>query len=166
MPLGSGIAKGMGLTLSRLFSRSITIQYPSERYEVPEGSRGTLALTRHDDGRLKCRACFLCVKACPDGLIDIDTSDDSEGRTVIDSWRWESYACMLCSLCVEACPFDALHMDGEYEHASYAFDRLYKTLSAGEVADKPARKKKDEAEDAAGREAAAGDDAAGGGDAS
>lgn len=143
MPLGTGIAKGMGLTLARLFSRSITVQYPTERYDVPERSRQTLELTRHEDGRLKCRACMLCVKACPDDLIDIPTSTDKEGRTIIDSWTWESCACMLCALCVEACPFDALRTGRDYENAVYVFERLLRTMASDEVADKPAKKKKE-----------------------
>lgn len=145
MPFGSGIAKGLGLTLSRLFSRSITVQYPSTRYEPPERFRGTVRLKRHDDGTLKCRACMLCVKACPDGLLAIDTHVDGQGRTVIDSWRWEGHACMLCAICAEACPFDALMMGREYENARYAFGRMWETLAADEPADVSLRHKQEEA---------------------
>src|SRR5919201_1991975 len=69
MALGLGVAKGMLTTISHLIRRSVTIQYPEERLEMPIWTRGRPRLIYEaDTGELRCTACgecALCVEACP-----------------------------------------------------------------------------------------------------
>jgi NADH-quinone oxidoreductase subunit I len=140
VPYGTGIARGMALVFSRMFTKPITVQYPKEKRELPERTRGALYLSRNETGRLKCRACFICQKTCPDGLIDILTTRLESGEVMIDDWRWESAACMFCGLCRDSCPWDALHMNKEYELSTYRYDVLWRSLAQHEKADLPARR--------------------------
>ncbi|MBM4136457.1 MAG: NADH-quinone oxidoreductase subunit I, partial [Nitrospira sp.] len=45
------ILKGMALTLRRLFSRAVTIQYPRERRHIAPGFRGQHALAKNPEGK-------------------------------------------------------------------------------------------------------------------
>jgi len=135
MPYGSALIKGLGFTFRLMLRKPITVQYPTERDVLAPRTRAEPHLRRWPDGTLKCVACKLCARACPDCLIDIDTTKTEEGPQIIDAWRWESQACMFCGLCADACPWDALELSANYELASYTSDALWRTLSAGETAD-------------------------------
>ena len=50
---GEGILKGFAVTLSYLFKKPFTIQYPEERRPVSERFRGRPELQLHDNGRVK-----------------------------------------------------------------------------------------------------------------
>ncbi len=83
---------------------------------VQAGRLGIPRLTKDDEGRVKCVACFLCTAACPADCIDIEAApapwDDREkipGRFELDAGR-----CILCGLCVEACPEDALDQSAKW----------------------------------------------------
>jgi NADH-quinone oxidoreductase subunit I len=142
VPYGTGIIRGMALTFSKFFTKPITLQYPKEKRVLPERSRGELYLNRFEEGNLKCRACFICVKTCPDGLIDIQTTRFESGEIMIEDWRWESHTCMFCGLCRDSCPYDALHMNAEYELSKYNLDALWRSLVKHEMADRPKREPK------------------------
>lgn len=135
MPYGSALMKGLGLTFRLMLRKPITVQYPTERDVLPPRTRAELNLKRWPDGMLKCVACKLCARACPDCLIDIETTKAEDGPQVIDLWGWESQACMFCGLCADACPWDALELTANYELASFTRDAMWRTLSAGEAAD-------------------------------
>lgn len=135
MPFGTGLARGMAVTFSKLFTKPITTQYPKEKWQVAERSRGELHLRRWEDGSLKCVACQLCARACPDSLIDIETTKLEDGTQLLTSWKWESYACMFCGLCADACPWDSLEMTGAYELGRYRFDLLWRYLAEDEPVD-------------------------------
>ena len=69
LPVFRGIMNlliGLGVTLRHLFSHAITLQYPTERWTMPERSRGVVVLlSNKETGELNCTACMLCAKACP-----------------------------------------------------------------------------------------------------
>jgi hypothetical protein len=76
---GLGIAKGMALTLRRVFEPKVTIKYPEVRLDVPPRFRGRLQLLYDEWGTLKCDTCFQCAQACPIECIDMG-GIDTRGR--------------------------------------------------------------------------------------
>jgi NADH-quinone oxidoreductase subunit E len=68
-----GILKAMGTTLAHLPQRKITVQYPEEREQLPERSRGLFqVVTDPASGEPRCRACTLCETNCPVQVIRVD----------------------------------------------------------------------------------------------
>jgi NADH-quinone oxidoreductase subunit I len=126
---GTGILKGMGITMRNMFRGPITIRYPDEKRVLPERTRGALEHKRDASGAPKCTACLICVNACPDGIITLE-SHKTDGGKHIDRYEWEMGACMFCGLCVEACPFDAIRMSHEYELTQWDASTLSRTLLA------------------------------------
>ena len=119
-----GILKGMKVTLSHLFDKSITQQYPKEKPVMKERFRGRIGLVRiKETGELKCVACGLCAKACPDRIIHLVTGtgdpEKGEKKKFPKEYTVDLGMCMYCGICVEACPFGALIMTHEYEFATY-----------------------------------------------
>jgi len=116
---------GLKVTGKHLFSRSITLQYPDERLDLPVGYRGIPVLLSDAEGNLKCVSCELCARACPVQCIEIQ-SHREEGKKikVLDVYNLDATWCMYCGLCVEACPFDALAMSDQYELADYDLSNL------------------------------------------
>ena len=67
-----GILKAMGTTLRHLPQRKITVQYPEQREQLPERSRGLFRVAidpATDEPR--CRACTLCETNCPVQVIRV-----------------------------------------------------------------------------------------------
>ena len=55
------VLKGMFITLSHLFKKKATIQYPEEKRAFPKVFRGLQVLNRDEEGRERCTACGLCA---------------------------------------------------------------------------------------------------------
>ena len=125
---GTGILKGMGITMRNMFRPTITVQYPEERLTLPERSRWAVRHKFNDDGSPKCTACLICVRECPDDVLYIEASAKEGGGKHIDRYVYEVGACMMCGLCVEACPFDAIEMSHEYELATRDRSDLVRVL--------------------------------------
>jgi NADH-quinone oxidoreductase subunit E len=68
-----GILKAMRTTLGHLPQRKITVQYPEQREQLPERSRGLfrVALDPASD-EPRCRACTLCETNCPVQVIRVN----------------------------------------------------------------------------------------------
>lgn len=129
------LARGFSLTLRRMFSKPITIQYPEERREPSERYRGLHALRRHpgtDEER--CISCCLCARICPSQCIRLVTS--GEEKKVIDIYDVDLGHCLFCGLCAEVCPVEAIVLTRRYEASYYRRDEtiLHKgdLLSHGE----------------------------------
>src|SRR5881396_1217320 len=60
-------------TLQHLFrARLVTRKYPYEKRELPERSRGLIALLLEPETSIfKCESCLMCEKACPPRAISI-----------------------------------------------------------------------------------------------
>ena len=68
-----GVLKAMRTTIKHLPMRKITVQYPEQREELPERSRGLFRVVidpSTDDPR--CRACTLCESNCPVQVIRVN----------------------------------------------------------------------------------------------
>lgn len=68
-----GLARGMMRTLDHLIRpRPVTRKYPYEKRELPERSRGLIALLLEPETDIfKCESCLMCEKACPPRAISI-----------------------------------------------------------------------------------------------
>src|SRR5881227_1099070 len=68
-----GIIAGMLRTLDHLLRpRLVTRDYPYEKRDLPERSRGLIALLLEPETSIfKCESCLMCEKACPPRAISI-----------------------------------------------------------------------------------------------
>ncbi len=126
---GTGLLKGLAVTIKHLGQRPVTQMYPHERPDLAPRTRGVIALMDEN-----CTVCMLCSRECPDWCIYIDSHKESvpsatEGgrsrtRNVLDRFAIDFSLCMYCGICVEVCPFDALWWSPEFEYAEYSIDGL------------------------------------------
>ena len=108
-------AKGMRITARYGVDpkEEVTLQYPEERWEIPERSRGFL----FNDIKT-CTSCTMCVKACPVDCISLESVRGADKKMVLASYDINIGRCMYCGLCVEVCPPKSLKHTGGYEMAS------------------------------------------------
>jgi NADH-quinone oxidoreductase subunit I len=128
-PAGSGLARGLAVTLRAMTRRSVTRQYPDVAPELPPRSRGVIALFEEN-----CTVCMLCARECPDWCIYIDSHKETlpartEGgrertRNVLDRFAIDFSLCMYCGICIEVCPFDALFWSPQFEYVETDITRM------------------------------------------
>jgi NADH-quinone oxidoreductase subunit I len=126
---GTGLLKGLAVTIKHLARRPATQMYPHERPDLAPRTRGVIALMDEN-----CTVCMLCSRECPDWCIYIDSHKEtvpaateggrSRTRNVLDRFAIDFSLCMYCGICVEVCPFDALWWSPEFEYAEYSIDKL------------------------------------------
>lgn len=111
------VIKGMSITISHLFKKKATIQYPEEERPRAPVYRGKHVLKRDENGAERCTACGLCALACPAEAITMVAAERKPGEEHL--YREEKYAkeyyinmlrCIFCGLCEEACPKEAIFL--------------------------------------------------------
>lgn len=125
----STISIGMSITFKQMFNKSVTIQYPEQRLQLPERERNRLFVNMED-----CIGCDQCAKACPVNCIDIDTvkvvPGDIVGKTGVTSqgkkkalhvtnFTIDFAKCCYCQLCVFPCPTVCIYMTDVFEFSTY-----------------------------------------------
>lgn len=113
------VFKGMATTFGHFFrnlmdnSRLYVRHYPEVKPEITSRWRGRHRLTTHEDGSVKCVACFMCQTNCPAECIQITAGERTDGKTekMPVSFQIDLLECIYCGYCVEACPVDAIRMD-------------------------------------------------------
>lgn len=140
---------GLFTTSKHLGRHAITIQYPKERWEVPERSRGMVVLlTDLETGKLNCTACLLCMRACPSGAIDIDSYKDENKKRQLNEFTVDFNLCCFCGLCEDTCNFAGIKLSTKYEFPEYEggllkYDMKKLTEQGIDVPyEKPVKKKK------------------------
>lgn len=118
------LIEGLLTTLRHFFKRSVTLQYPDEKWSPPERFRGRQILLTNEEGKPLCIACGLCERSCPCECITVDSEKNPEGGRLLTGYSIDFLRCCFCGLCVEVCPKDAIRMGHEYEMASYNRDSL------------------------------------------
>ena len=120
------IIGGFTITVRHFFKRKVTMQYPEERWVVPEGYRGAPYLVRDQDGRTKCVSCQLCEFVCPPKAIRVlpgrrddaapaDAKIEKEPEDfIIDMTR-----CIYCGQCEEVCPEQAIFLKNDFAVTGY-----------------------------------------------
>ncbi|PLX24751.1 MAG: NADPH-quinone oxidoreductase [Ignavibacteria bacterium] len=139
---------GMKITWGHLFTKSVTIQYPDVKHDIPERVRNRLYVNMDD-----CIGCDQCAKVCPVNCITIETAkslpteDLGETSTGNKKKLWVTKfdidigKCCYCGLCVFPCPTYCIFMTDVFEFSEYKReDLIYKfaTLTEEEAAEKTA----------------------------
>jgi NADH-quinone oxidoreductase subunit I len=124
MGAGTGLVKGLAVTLRTMTKRSVTRQYPDVKPALPPRTRGVIALMDEN-----CTVCMLCSRECPDWCIYIDSHKETvppkepgaraRTRNILDRFAIDFALCMYCGICIEVCPFDALFWSPEFEYSEY-----------------------------------------------
>ena len=112
-----GTLQPFWVTLSNMFRRPVTVQYPEQHHEPPPRYRARLILTRDPDGEERCVACHLCSAACPVDCISMQATEAADGRRYAAWFRINFTRCIFCGLCTEACPTLAIQVTNDYELA-------------------------------------------------
>ncbi len=115
-----GVWRGLALTLSHMFRRKLTLQFPEEEDAYVRGSRGLHRLNRDDEGRVKCVACDMCATACPAACIAIVGAPTPwpDREKMPEVFEINLLKCIFCGFCEEACPEDAIELTGIHDFAS------------------------------------------------
>ncbi len=53
--------------------------------------------------KTKCKACYLCIKECPKGLIKVSKDTNSLGNNVVE-FADAKNECLGCAMCAQRCP--------------------------------------------------------------
>jgi NADH-quinone oxidoreductase subunit I len=130
----STILIGMNVTFKHFFMKSVTIQYPEQKLQLPERERNRLFVNIDD-----CIGCDQCAKACPVGCIEIETikavPGDIVGKTGMTSqgkkkalfvpkFTIDLAKCCYCQLCVFPCPTECIYMTEVFEFSTFSRDDL------------------------------------------
>jgi NADH-quinone oxidoreductase subunit I len=112
------LVDGMATTLTHLFRRKITEEYPEYKRPLPERSRARIILTRDPDGQERCVACYLCSAVCPVSCISMESAEREDGRRWAPWFRINFARCIYCGLCEEACPTLAIQLTPDFEYCT------------------------------------------------
>jgi NADH-quinone oxidoreductase subunit I len=142
------VLNSMGIAWRHLFTPSVTLQYPTQRWTMPERSRARL-LNKIED----CIGCSQCVRVCPTSCITIKT--EKRGKDEPEKFASDGTAiklrtyvydidmtlCCYCALCTFGCPTHCLVMTSEYEYSVYdKSEHIYKFAKESPMAGKAAEK--------------------------
>jgi NADH-quinone oxidoreductase subunit I len=118
------IIRGMALTLSYMFRRRVTINYPYEKGPISPRFKGEHALRRYPNGEERCIACKLCEAICPAQAITIEAEERADGSRRTTRYDIDMVKCIYCGLCQESCPVDAIVEGPNFEFATLTHEEL------------------------------------------
>jgi NADH-quinone oxidoreductase subunit I len=116
---------GMKITWRHLFTSSVTLQYPEEKWQLPPKSRMRLFMKYED-----CIGCGQCARACPVSCIYIKAEKRpatspaifaANGQPIkldVSVFDIDMSLCCYCNLCTYPCPTFCLYMTPDYEFAT------------------------------------------------
>ena len=121
------IVKGLLLTLSYVFRRKVTLNYPHEKGRLSPRFRGEHALRRYPSGEERCIGCKLCEAICPAQAITIEVQPRDDGSRKTTRYDIDMVKCIYCGFCQESCPVDAIVQGPNYEFSTETREELYFT---------------------------------------
>jgi len=144
------VVKGLMITIVHMFRPKVTLQYPDERWTLPEHYRGVPSLpVDSKTGRDKCIACGACARVCPDQVLTVNSETGEDKKRKLTEFTINASKCSFCGLCTEVCPTGAIRMSKHYELAVesreamvYDLDELHRL--GGEFPEEPEPEGSDE----------------------
>jgi NADH-quinone oxidoreductase subunit I len=126
------IVTGLKTTLSAMFDKTITLEYPEQRPVIPENYRGVPTLVKDPNGREKCVSCQLCEFVCPPKAIritpgEIDAEAEPERAHIEKApkeFEINMLRCIYCGLCQEVCPEEAIFLQDIFSLSGYSREEL------------------------------------------
>jgi NADH-quinone oxidoreductase subunit I len=110
--------KGMRITGKHLVKKPVTLQYPDERWVLPERFKGFII-----NDTTRCDGCLRCAKVCPVDCIYIESVGKGKDR-YMHRYAIDYNKCIWCGLCTSECPTGACQHSLDYDHALYDRKRL------------------------------------------
>ncbi len=111
--------------------KAVTMQYPEQKWVVPEGYRGAPYLVRDQAGDTKCVSCQLCEFVCPPKAIKIippgDSSlkaDRANAEKTPKEFEINMLRCIFCGFCQEVCPEEAIFLQRDYSLTGETRDEM------------------------------------------
>jgi NADH-quinone oxidoreductase subunit I len=129
----STILIGMRITISHLFYKNVTVQYPNVHPLDKAGSDKMPANARNRifNDYEDCNGCMGCMRACPVNCITVETLKTTPGDDIpmlrsggkrglwVTKWDIDFAKCCFCSLCTEPCPTNSIRMTPDFEYSVY-----------------------------------------------
>ena len=114
------IIGGFKVTIRHFFKKKVTMQYPEQKWVVPQGYRGAPYLVKNQEGKTKCVACQLCEFICPPKAIRVHppgpvlTLDAPNHEKEPRDFEIDMLRCIYCGFCQEVCPEEAIFLMKDY----------------------------------------------------
>ncbi len=113
---GTGLLKGMAVTIKQNLRHPTVTQYPEQRLNPSRRIRGNELVWNRE----RCTGCATCAKSCHQGAIQIETSTNPEtNKYDVVTYQVDTGYCIMCGICVESCPYDALFLSADFEKSKY-----------------------------------------------
>src|SRR5579862_5953076 len=138
--------------------KTVTMEYPEQKWAVPADYRGAPYLVKDQEGRTKCVSCQLCEFVCPPKAIRIippGPAGDPEAGNVEKApkeFEINMLRCIFCGFCQEVCPEEAIYLMKDYSLTGTSREALIynkeKLLALGGVHQDQIHKWKKKAEEA------------------
>src|SRR5713101_5577541 len=111
------IFQGLQTTVTHMFQRKVTVQFPEQGPRLPPHYRGVHRLNRDEQGRVKCVACYMCSTACPAHCIDIVSAPSpwKDREKYPEMFLIDELRCIYCGMCEQACPCDAIELTSLFD---------------------------------------------------
>ena len=122
--------QGIKVTLRHFFKKKVTMQYPEEKWVVPEGYRGAPYLVKDQDQRIKCVSCQLCEFVCPPRAIRIIPPGPQPNPALGNvekapkEFEINMLRCIFCGYCQEVCPEEAIFLMKDYSLTGFTREEM------------------------------------------
>jgi NADH-quinone oxidoreductase subunit I len=120
------IVGGIKVTVKHAYNtlfkgKVVTMEYPEQKWTLPENYRGAPYLVKDQDDKTKCVSCQLCEFVCPPNAIRITPPGDSclradrpNAEKMPLEFEINFLRCIYCGLCQEVCPEEAIFLQKDY----------------------------------------------------